>query len=541
MSASHLPARTLDEIAPGLLPTIGLTVIAAVGASLCVPGHPEVAPLAIVAVGLGALLLVPSVTRTGRRWWLAGGPIVYAVLVALLVAGTGGADSAYQDLLAVLLVSSAVLKRPVPLAVDAAVVVAAALAPLAYASPGPGYLADLAVDVMTWIVVALTARLLAQSLVGATSRLAESDRRFHLLANDVPAIVYRRALGSDGRLTWLSDQTMAIVGFPAQAFVDDPDLALSRVPAGDRGAFLSAQDDARDGGSGITRYRFDRADGTRVWLEDRWAPVTDEDGRPVAVLGMVVDVSSRAAAEQAQQDAHEYDRIARLELGRLLAAQRSFVQGISHELRTPLTSVAGFASVLASQGDAMPAEQREHVLDRLLVGTRRLTELVDDLVDMDRLVGDPGTRVTRAPTDVRPLVENAIRTLPTSHHAVTVEGDPGEVAVDSSMLERIVRHLVGNGLRHTPAGSTVTCGLAVGRDGLRLVVEDDGPGVPDDLRGRLFEPFTQGASATEAPSPGTGIGLALVASLAQAHDGRTWYETAAGGGARFVVVLGCPG
>lgn len=536
-SVARVPVRILDRLAPGSLPSVGLLVCTTVGLSLLLPGHAAVDPVAGVVVGLAALAFAAAVTPTGRLWWLRLGAVAFAVLIALLVVSTGGPESAYQDLFAALLVSSAVLKRRLPLALDTVVVILAALAPLTYGDPGAAYVTDLAIDVGTWMVVAVVARLLAHQLVGATTDLAESDQRFRLLANDVPAVVYRVALEGDPHLTWMNTQTATILGFPPDALIEDHDLVLERIPPQDRGIYLATRRDARHG-PGVVRYRFDRADGTRIWLEDHYAPVVDDDGRAVAVLGVVFDVSGRVAAEQAQADAQEHDRLARVELGRVLAAQRSFVQGISHELRTPLTAVAGFAAVLATRGDALTPEERAHMQDRLLAGTDRLTALVDDLVDIDRLVGDSDQRLEPRPHDLRALLEGAIQSVPTERHTVVVVGDPGVVPVDATVLHRIVRHLVGNAVRHTPAGSTVTCSVDADRHAVRVRVEDDGPGVPPELQGgQLFEPFVQGRGATAHPSPGTGIGLALAATLARSHGGQIWHEVPERGGARFVVVL----
>lgn len=538
MPSAHLPVGSLDRIAPGILPTVGLTVTVTVGLSLLLPGHATVHPVAWAIVAVAGLGFLPALRPVGRRWWLRYGIAANAMLVAALVLATGGVDSAYQDLLAPLLVSSAILKSPRWVVADTVVVALAALAPVLGASVDEAYLTDLGVDLATWGVIAVTARLLATQVVGVTWDLAEANQRFHLLAEDVPAVVYRQALGGDHRLTWLNDATTSILGFTPEEMVADPELVWRQVPEEDREVFTASRREALSG-DGVVRYRFDRADGTRIWLEDHYSVVVDEDGAPAAVLGVAFDVSGRVAAEQAEQDAHDHERIARRELGRVLAAQRSFVQGISHELRTPLTAVAGFADVLAGHGDELTPDQRRQLTGRLLANTQRLTALVDDLVDIDRLVGG-GEAPTAAPADLRELLEDSLRGITTATHAVAVEGDPGVVHVDAAAFRRIVRQLVGNAVRHTPAGTRVRCRLARRADRVRLTVEDDGPGVPTSLGSRLFDPFVQGDEAAAHPNPGTGVGLALCATLARAHGGRAWHETPEDGGARFVVELACP-
>lgn len=531
--------RLLDRIAPALLPALGLAATATIAASLALPGHPEVQSGAILAVTVAGLGFAACLTASGRRWWLRLGPAATTVLVAVLVAGTGGADSAYQDLYAVLLVASAVLKRPTMLALDAAAVVAGAMSPLLYSAVEAAYVSDLLIDLATWGLVALTARLLARQLLGATTELAESDQRFGLLANGVPAVVYRRSL-DDQSLVWVSEQARTILGYEPDAFLGQPGLPLSRIPPEDHEAVLTSRRDPAHGQEGVVRYRFDRADGERIWLEDHYGPVTGPDGHPIAVLGVAFDVSARVAAEEAQRDAHEHERLARKELGRLLAAQRSFVQGISHELRTPLTSVVGFASLLVERDGELTHHARRGMLDRLLGGARRLTELVDDLIALDR-IGDVDETVHPAPQDLRSLVATTVAAFHAPAHELVVDGDPGTAVIDATVVQRILRHLVGNAVRHTPGGTRVRCRVDRVDDVVRLEVEDDGPGVPTELDGRLFEPFVQGPAATESASPGVGVGLALVAALARSHGGRIWHEAPPGGGTRFVVVLRCAG
>jgi hypothetical protein len=110
------------------------------------------------------------------------------------------------------------------------------------------------------------------------------------------------------------------------------------------------------------------------------------------------------------------------------------------------------------------------------------------------------------------------------------------VPVDGAKVERILENLVMNAVRHTARDVTIWVRVWAGGGGAFLAVEDDGPGVPDDLQSAIFEPFRQGPTAT-AHSPGTGIGLSLVAMFTELHGGRAWVEERAGGGASFRVFL----
>lgn len=111
------------------------------------------------------------------------------------------------------------------------------------------------------------------------------------------------------------------------------------------------------------------------------------------------------------------------------------------------------------------------------------------------------------------------------------------VDLDAAKIERIIDNLLRNARTHTPAGTSIRVRVDGDATGAVLTVEDDGPGVPPELRHRIFEPFAQGPHTNEIASPGTGIGLALVSKLTELHGGHVWVEQAASGGARFVVTL----
>jgi signal transduction histidine kinase len=123
-------------------------------------------------------------------------------------------------------------------------------------------------------------------------------------------------------------------------------------------------------------------------------------------------------------------------------------------------------------------------------------------------------------------------------HPLSVTVEPLLVDVDVVKAERIVVNLVANAVRHTPTGTPISVRAGRHEDGVVITVEDGGPGVPEELRSAIFEPFRQGA-ATTPHSPGVGIGLALVQRFAELHGGRAWVDGAPGGGAAFHVSLRC--
>jgi signal transduction histidine kinase len=143
----------------------------------------------------------------------------------------------------------------------------------------------------------------------------------------------------------------------------------------------------------------------------------------------------------------------------------------------------------------------------------------------------------RRPTDVGALVTRVVEASEIcGGRPVTVEAEEVVLAIDAAKVERIVENLVANTARHTPAGTGIWVRVSPLDGGVLIAVEDEGEGVPRELKEAIFEPFRQGPQRSRH-SPGVGIGLSLVARFAELHGGRAWVEDRAGGGASFRVFL----
>jgi len=212
-----------------------------------------------------------------------------------------------------------------------------------------------------------------------------------------------------------------------------------------------------------------------------------------------------------------------------LARQRQFVADASHELRTPLTSILANLELLAEVLDG----ERGEAARSALRSSKRMRRLVGDLLILAR--ADARRTAPRAPTDVgQVLVDVAAELGPVAEgHELSVDARPAVVDGSRDELHRMVLNLMENAVRHTPPGSHVHA--AVGRrDGaVVLTVEDDGPGVPEELRDTVFERFVRGDGDHGGSS---GLGLSIVRAVAESHGGTVTLEDA-DAGARFAVRL----
>jgi two-component system, OmpR family, sensor kinase len=230
---------------------------------------------------------------------------------------------------------------------------------------------------------------------------------------------------------------------------------------------------------------------------------------------------------------------ARSETEATLTRQREFVADASHELRTPLTSVLANLELLAeyTEGEAHEAAASA------LRSSRRMRRLVADLLLLAR--ADAGRVTAHEPVDVSSVVTDAAAELEpvAGDHEISIAAPPGMV-IDGARdeLHRLILNLMENALRHTDPGTAVEAQVER-RDGyIVLAVEDDGPGIPDELRDKVFERFYRGSSDRGGSS---GLGLSIVRAVAESHNGTVGLEPPLDGrGARFVVRLpsyGAPG
>jgi signal transduction histidine kinase len=270
-------------------------------------------------------------------------------------------------------------------------------------------------------------------------------------------------------------------------------------------------------------------DGHLVWVRDQAVTVRDDTGTPLYYQGVLFDVTD---AKRAQEELHR----ALEELQRADDMKNTFLTAVSHDLRTPLATILGNAITL-EHGDelGLSDEERRSMLRALSAKARRLTELITDLLDMDRLAR--GALEPRfAPEELGHVVQRIAREADTGDRRVKIDARPTVTVMDRSMVERIVENLLVNAAKHTPAGATIWVRVRAVDDGAEIVVEDDGPGIAEELRETLFQPFERGPSANPH-SPGVGLGLSLVARFAELHGGRAWVEERPGGGASFHVRL----
>lgn len=279
-----------------------------------------------------------------------------------------------------------------------------------------------------------------------------------------------------------------------------------------------------------------RRDGKLIWISENARAVRDWTGKIVCYEGTVEDVTERHRAQQklrgALAEAEEASR-----------AKSAFLAAMSHELKTPLNAVLGFSEIIKDEvlGPISPERYRGYAEDIHASGKRLLT-IVCDVLDVAQLSGGA---ITLQPSTYTPkaLIDEAITlarraTKDERDVSVTIPDIFPTVDVDSKRLRQAIANLIGNALKFTPPGGTVSVTVRLERSGgMSFVVTDTGIGMEPQTISAALEPFRQLDRSLSRRFEGAGLGLSITKSIVELHGGVLLIESAVGEGTTASIVL----
>ena len=245
------------------------------------------------------------------------------------------------------------------------------------------------------------------------------------------------------------------------------------------------------------------------------------EGQPVGTSILVSDVTELKKAEGIRSE---------------------FTANVSHELKTPLTSIKGFTDMLSSGMVTSPADQKRFIT-MIGVEVDRLIDLINDILKLSELESvaidqtEERSAVLDAAHDTASLLEPSAKAAGVT---LAVEGEPVIVGVPMSRLKELLFNLMGNGIKYSENGGTVTTRVHV-QDGKAVIsVEDHGIGIPEEDQSRVFERFYRVEKGRARKNGGTGLGLAIVKHITQLYGGTVGLESQVGKGSTFTVILPIP-
>jgi PAS domain S-box-containing protein len=369
----------------------------------------------------------------------------------------------------------------------------------------------------------------------AGAALREAEARYRTLVEQIPAVVYVDPADALGSPLYVSPRVEMLLGYTSDEWLGGANLWIQLVHPDDRERILAETARANETGESLSlEYRCLARDGREVWVHDEVSLVRDENGAPQYWQGFMVDITDRKRSEEDLRAAKE----AAEEASRLKSA---FLRMATHELRTPLTIVSGYIELLASSTAARLAPEEREFFDIAQAGTKTLSRLVDDLLDLARIeAGRLDLAITAV--DVGEAIKRVHRMVSVQAAAkgidsvVTVEPDLPLIAADPDRLTQILLNLVGNAVKFTEQGHIQSTVLRAG-DGVEISVADTGIGITPEAQTAIFDEFRQADASTTRRFGGTGLGLAIAKRLVEMQGGTLTVESTVDVGSTFTLWL----
>ncbi len=381
--------------------------------------------------------------------------------------------------------------------------------------------------------------------VEAEQTIRDSEARYRLMADNTADVIWILDLGTN-QFTYVSPSVQRLRGFTAQEVLRQPmDEILTPESAAHVAALLPPEIEALERGDekariNVTEIEQPCKDGSVVATEVTTTLLTGADGHIDRVLGVSRDITERRQAEAKIRELNESlearvrERTVQLESA--IAELEAFSYSVSHDLRAPLRAINGYATILAEDHPRDIGADGLRCCDNIIGNTRRMGQLIDDLLAFSRL---GRSRLAREPIDMTALVHSAYGEIATESQRGSVAFTIGELAPatgDPTLLRQVWANLLSNALKFTSSEPQPSIIVSARQSDNETIysVSDNGPGFDMSHAGKLFQVFER---LHGAEYEGSGVGLAIVRRAVEAHGGRAWAESAPGEGATFFFAL----
>jgi signal transduction histidine kinase len=239
--------------------------------------------------------------------------------------------------------------------------------------------------------------------------------------------------------------------------------------------------------------------------------------------------------KQAEEKVREAETLRELD-----KLRNELLANISHELRTPLASIKGFTTMLIDYDRKLKRNEKRDYLETIDKNADRLTELIEQLLEMSRL-GAGMLTIDRAPTTIQKMCREVIAEAqvrsPTHRFTLDLPRKSPRVNIDARRIRQVLDNLINNSVKHSQAGTEVTVAARRAGGELLFTVTDQGIGIPEKDQSRVFEPMFRSRPRPTSGGGGAGLGLSICKGLVEAHGGRIWIESEEGKGTRCFFTL----
>ena len=284
-----------------------------------------------------------------------------------------------------------------------------------------------------------------------------------------------------------------------------------------------------------------RKDGIRVDISLTVSPIRTPDGTIIGASKIARDITDKKRAEHERQLLLKAAEDARHEAEAANRAKDNFLALLSHELRTPLHSMRGWLSMLSN--GLLNEQQRERALDVILRGVDSQKALVEDLLDVSRIVSGKMSIAHEKLSLVSVLtnVVEQMRPIASEHHitlSTDMDTNVDDIVGDSVRLQQIISNLINNAIKYTPPDGQINVTLKRDNGNALIAIKDTGVGIAPEMVARIFERFEQGDNSSRRSFGGLGLGLTIAKYLTELHGGTiSVHSKGEGTGATFTITL----
>ncbi len=351
------------------------------------------------------------------------------------------------------------------------------------------------------------------------SALRDAELRLRRTVETVRDVIW--SCGPNGSpLHFINSACVEMLGYPPEAFYDDPGLLAELVIAEDRPLIDGMHERQSQGFLTTTEYRIRRPDGSVRWLREQTVPLLNDRGEVVRLNGVITDVT---------------------DLRELTELKSRMIRMASHDLSNPLSHAMTYLELFIEDPPKMNDTQ-EMIVSKIQLALNRMNQMLRDLLDLERI--ESGESLRREPILWDAIIEEAVESqIPEvevkSHKIeVNVADDLPLVVGDHTQLRQALVNLISNAVKYTPEGGHIIVDAHLKAGELVTKVCDDGIGIPENAIGDLFKrPFVRIKQPGTEHIPGTGLGLSLVKAVIEGHGGHVWVESTPGKGSTFGFAL----
>jgi PAS domain S-box-containing protein len=363
----------------------------------------------------------------------------------------------------------------------------------------------------------------------AENLLKEAEDKFRTLVDNVPGVIYRCANDPAWTMDYISDEIKDLSGYPASDFINNKVRSYaSIIYKQDKDKVNKVIQNALEKRTTYRiEYRIIDKNNDIKWVGERGQGVYNQAGELIRLDGMIFDVTLQKEARQ--------------ELKRAIKLKSDFLSTVSHELRTPLAAIKEGINIVYDQSAGKINKEQKGFLKISKRNVDRLARLINDVLDIQKLESGK-MEFSFEKSDINSIIKEVFETMK-SHAAkkrlqfkLNLDQNIPKIKIDQDKLIQVVTNLVSNAIKFTEQGSIAINSL-LEKNGVKVWVEDTGPGIKKEDIPKLFKNFQQLQTGKGRKTGGTGLGLAISKDIIDKHRGKIWVESELGRGSKFIFLL----